>query len=768
MGLTPTPRRQELPIDERRRHTLESRDERKNGRRMRTPPEESRGTLVDARRDRTTWNADDQNENPRRLVRRDGGDPRRIQTARECRLKSTREKSTHTTTRSPHGKDSCEAVSSRDKHLRDQPLRGEELHTSHSSDPLHKRDPRRKRDQRGKEQRNRDRREKNQREKNLEGDPWEKECRNKDLRIRDPRERDRLNRDREGKDLRERDRRERDPRPWDARERLERYHTLHEQDQLDDFRREKSPLDFPGRGKRRNVATTESKRNFIDGQMQRQDHSLAKRASSNHHVETASTCGTSTSTLNNLYAALNSNEDIRAQALPSKPKSKRSIPCKEKENQSAFADSTFSIFSLAGSDHSDSESKSRNKVAKKTSSRRNVRSQTKSSSRETIEKKEHLDFSASSSSVKSFEMSEITKKYLNPKPIKAAMQHTSLRPMVEENGEREESSANPSRRKAHPKNHTSERKRNAIPSYQREHNNKVRGVAKTDAQAAPLFRPVDVSFRDSSEILKGSTALSAFKSGTKSSRTLTISNYGGFDETRFSLRSNVSNGDDTGGDSALVELRAASNLGKEDSTARRWAKKAAIAGIDPASLRAKQKAKTTANYKLTKKDQVLMQQISEEEAILLQHQQELLDLLDMYSEATKRAQKAQTQLQKAKERVARYKRAHGAVTRAIRSGKLLMKQKEYMAAILELSHAIGIERSNATLWYMLAECRLMISQYAAAEEACMQSLKLQPTGAAVVMLGRIMHKRGRHDEAIQCYLSALGRNNESEDEDECM
>ena len=95
-----------------------------------------------------------------------------------------------------------------------------------------------------------------------------------------------------------------------------------------------------------------------------------------------------------------------------------------------------------------------------------------------------------------------------------------------------------------------------------------------------------------------------------------------------------------------------------------------------------------------------------------------------------------------------------------------MKQKEYMAAILELSRAIGIERSNATLWFMMAECRLMVSQPVAAEEACMTSLNLQPTGAAVAMLGRIMHERGRHDEAIECYLSVLGQNDESEGDEE--
>ncbi|KAG2810477.1 hypothetical protein PC112_g16036 [Phytophthora cactorum] len=436
---------------------------------------------------------------------------------------------------------------------------------------------------------------------------------------------------------------------------------------------------------------------------------------------------------------------------------------------------------LAGSDHEDPAAKARNNAANKKKAVR--RPGANSTNRESMEKKEHLDFSASSSSVKSFEVSAITQKYLNPKPAKAAMQNTNLKPMIEEDSE-EESTRGVSRRKAAPQAYTSERRRNAPPSNQRRHDNKVRGETLSARKMLPPFqrgRPVDASFRDSDEILrerKGSGAYSDARmpssknSGAKSSRTLSISDYDGFKETRALLGSDnsFSSVDDdyfsNDEDEALTKLLAASNRGKKDLTAKLRAKKEAIAGIDAASLAAKEKARTTANYKLTKRDREVMRQISELEAIVLQHQKELPGLMDMYSEAIKRSEKAQRELQKAKVRVARYEKAHAAVARAIRTGKLYMEQKEYMAAILELSRATGIERSNATLWYLLAECRLVVGQPAAAEEACLTSLKLQPSGAGVAMLGRILHERGRHDEAIECYLSALGRNDESEDEED--
>ncbi|KAG3096569.1 hypothetical protein PI124_g15673 [Phytophthora idaei] len=744
-GLAPPPRR-DLPDDKPRRHTLEARDEREYGQRMRSPGDGARKNLEGARRDNRTWNGDDDYEEPRRVMRRDA-EPRTVHSTRDRRMRSPRAKSPHAA-RSPHGRDPREVVSSRGKSSRDRPSREGDLHPR---DLFH--------DPRDKERRNRD--------------PRERDPREMERRMRDPRERDRRNRD-----PRERDPRERDPRR-DPRERERRDRALHERDRFDGAPRVRTSRDSPGQKERHRMPTTEPTRNRKHEQMRSPVPSLVKRASGKTRADTSSTCRTTSSTLSNLYAALNASDEIKPQAPPPKPKRRKEE--KENEKPSAFADSTFSIFSLAGSDHEDPAAKARNNAANKKKAVH--RPGANSTNRESMEKKEHLDFSASSSSVKSFEVSAITQKYLNPKPAKAAMQNTNLKPMIEEDSE-EESTRGVSRRKAAPQAYTSERRRNAPPSNQRRHDNKVRGETLSARKMLPPFqrgRPVDASFRDSDEILrerKGSGAYSDARmpssqnSGAKSSRTLSISDYDGFKETRALLGSDNSFSivdDDyfsNDEDEALTKLLAASNRGKKDLTAKLRAKKEAIAGIDAASLAAKEKARTTANYKLTKRDREVMRQISELEAIVLQHQKELPGLMDMYSEAIKRSEKAQRELQKAKVRVARYEKAHAAVARAIRTGKLYMEQKEYMAAILELSRATGIERSNATLWYLLAECRLVVGQPAAAEEACLTSLKLQPSGAGVAMLGRILHERGRHDEAIECYLSALGRNDESEDEED--
>lgn len=196
-----------------------------------------------------------------------------------------------------------------------------------------------------------------------------------------------------------------------------------------------------------------------------------------------------------------------------------------------------------------------------------------------MEKKEHLDFSASSSSVKSFEVSAITQKYLNPKPAKAAMQKTTLKPMIEEDSE-EESTRGPSRRKAVP---VSERK--AKPS-QRQHDKKLRGESH---KMLPPFQR------------EGRKPSSQNSGGGKSSRTSSISDddFDEFKATQFSLSSdNFFNADDecfsNDEDEALAKRIAASSREKQkqqlEQATKLRAKKAAIAGIDPASLEAKEKA----------------------------------------------------------------------------------------------------------------------------------------------------------------------------------
>lgn len=110
-----------------------------------------------------------------------------------------------------------------------------------------------------------------------------------------------------------------------------------------------------------------------------------------------------------------------------------------------------------------------------------------------------------------------------------------------------------------------------------------------------------------------------------------------------------------------------------------------------------------------------------------------------------------------RDKVLQYQKARAVVSRAIRMATKCMRESEHEAAILELSRAVAIERTNPKIWYMLAECRFKVGQLEEAEDACRASVELQHSAVGVALLGRILYKLGRHDEAIQCYLTALGR-----------
>lgn len=501
--------------------------------------------------------------------------------------------------------------------------------------------------------------------------------------------------------------------------------------------------------------------------------SLNKRGSGKGRSE-PSTCRTEASslTLSHLYADIN-NDRAPAKKKPVQPRKKER---RQQEDPSPRRDSAFSIFSLASGPEDADVAKSRSNAAKKEAARKLGKSGANSSSQVSLEKKEQLDFSASSSSVTSFEVSAITHKYLQAQPKKAAMQHTELQPMLEEDSEEEStrtgrSLASARRRSAAPP---------SAPSKPRKHDNKIRGAYPSSRAMMPPFRQRRDSpktselpeYRPSSEILASRLKKKladdrkpSQNSAGKSSRTSSISDEEELKKDQGSLSSSKCFSDDEcfsdTEDEALAKLITASNRAGRELDAKARAKRADIAGIGPAS---KEKTKATVTYKLTKRDRDIMRQMAELEAQVLRYQKELPGLLEKYRASTKRAEQAKKELREAKARVLRYEKAHATVSRAIRTGRLYMEQKEYMAAILELMRATTIEKSNATLWYMLAECRLKISQPAAAEEACMTSLKLQPTGAGVALLGRILYERGRHDEAIECYLSALGRHEEADDE----
>lgn len=166
---------------------------------------------------------------------------------------------------------------------------------------------------------------------------------------------------------------------------------------------------------------------------------------------------------------------------------------------------------------------------------------------------------------------------------------------------------------------------------------------------------------------------------------------------------------------------------------------------------------TTATYAIREQERADMASVAGLEQRILDAQRELPALLDELQTAKERTARATKELHESRARVQRYQKAQAAVARAMRTARAAMDQREFLAAILELTRAAAVERTNATVWFLLAQCQLSVRQLADAEEACMTSVSLQPTAAGVALLGRILQAQGRHDEAIECYLSALGR-----------
>lgn len=150
-----------------------------------------------------------------------------------------------------------------------------------------------------------------------------------------------------------------------------------------------------------------------------------------------------------------------------------------------------------------------------------------------------------------------------------------------------------------------------------------------------------------------------------------------------------------------------------------------------------------------------MRQIAELEWQILKCQQELPELLALCNESERTARELQEEAYQTKIRVQSYEKARAVVKRAIRLAQSLLADGEFQAAILELTRAASIERTNAVVWRLLAECRLNVNDLDAAEEACRTSVELEWDTASVALLGKILFQQARYDEAITCYKQAL-------------
>lgn len=170
-------------------------------------------------------------------------------------------------------------------------------------------------------------------------------------------------------------------------------------------------------------------------------------------------------------------------------------------------------------------------------------------------------------------------------------------------------------------------------------------------------------------------------------------------------------------------------------------------------------------YRITEQDRRVMREIAALELEIQKYQCELPELLEHLKKTERTAARLQEEARESKLRVQQYKKAHSVVNRSIRNARALMKEQEYQAAILELLRASGIDRSSATVWFLLAECRLRVGQLEDAEIACRKCFRLTQRAcdrggsgtACVALLGKILHEQGHHDRAIECYLTALKR-----------
>lgn len=170
-------------------------------------------------------------------------------------------------------------------------------------------------------------------------------------------------------------------------------------------------------------------------------------------------------------------------------------------------------------------------------------------------------------------------------------------------------------------------------------------------------------------------------------------------------------------------------------------------------------------YIITEQDRCVMREIAALELEIQKYQSELPELLEHLKKTERTAARLQEEARESKLRMQQYKKAHSVVNRSIRNARALMKEQEYQAAILELLRASGIDRSSETVWFLLAECRLKVGQLEDAEIACRKCFRLTQRTcdrggsgtACVALLGKILHEQGCHDEAIECYLTALKR-----------
>ncbi|EEY61095.1 uncharacterized protein PITG_01342 [Phytophthora infestans T30-4] len=90
-------------------------------------------------------------------------------------------------------------------------------------------------------------------------------------------------------------------------------------------------------------------------------------------------------------------------------------------------------------------------------------------------------------------------------------------------------------------------------------------------------------------------------------------------------------------------------------------------------------------------------------------------------------------------------------------GETLLSKGDFASAVLELQRSVELDATNATAWLQLAKALDGVGEDSeAAEEAVRRALELEPTSiGALSLLGKLLHLRGDHDDAILVFRQAL-------------
>jgi hypothetical protein len=99
-------------------------------------------------------------------------------------------------------------------------------------------------------------------------------------------------------------------------------------------------------------------------------------------------------------------------------------------------------------------------------------------------------------------------------------------------------------------------------------------------------------------------------------------------------------------------------------------------------------------------------------------------------------------------------------------GMTLFEKGEYSSAILEYRKSVALNGRDAKVWLNLARALLVSDEIEDAEIAVRRALEMRTSSyASLSLLGKILHAKGEHDNAIEVFREALGLMNPGEDSD---